>query len=517
MKLNNLTIEKSKCPECRSKDIWKKGFRKNKREELQIYQCKKCGKRFTLKKMLNKSYPVNVILNSVSYYNKGMTLEESSKKVNSKFGVKTYPRLISSWLNEFSDICTFRRFRNKLKEKREGSKSGFSEPVFEKLFEHKQPYLFKYHKLKVEMFLTNYFEGLGDYLSRVVSECPYKLFLKDNLRSSQSRLKYDFIKNLGISKKYNYACKVSELALKMCRTNKERHEIVQDFMLINDTSTVGVEVPIWLSKEEVEEIDKLGVFEFGRDGNFNNTGNLYINKISSQAEDEDQSLDKLRVTNKLAEHPDEVGCGERGGSGDKITNKSEQINNSITLQEITGHIDIVQARFGIIYVLDYKPNAVKEKKEKVVSQLFTYALALSVRTGIWLRNFRCAWFDDKNYYEFNPCEVVINALVIRGERGLGREFTDKEFRKFFSELREKRPEYFLNKGAKWYYTSLRYHDKREKEREWFGREKENWEKRVEKDCIRVIEVKEKKRKGLGVEGGAIIMDGNKVMRKESGR
>jgi ATP-dependent exoDNAse (exonuclease V) beta subunit len=70
---------------------------------------------------------------------------------------------------------------------------------------------------------------------------------------------------------------------------------------------------------------------------------------------------------------------------------------------LTGHIDFVQVRNGAVHILDYKPNA---KKERAVGQLTLYALALSRLTGLRLFDFRCAWFDDKAYYEFFPLHVV---------------------------------------------------------------------------------------------------------------
>ncbi len=42
-----------------------------------------------------------------------------------------------------------------------------------------------------------------------------------------------------------------------------------------------------------------------------------------------------------------------------------------------------------------------------MAQLFLYALALSLRTGIWLRNFVCGWFDEKDYFEFRPADVIL--------------------------------------------------------------------------------------------------------------
>jgi len=28
-------------------------------------------------------------------------------------------------------------------------------------------------------------------------------------------------------------------------------------------------------------------------------------------------------------------------------------------------------------------------------------------TGIWFRNFVCGWFDEKDYFEFRPADVVL--------------------------------------------------------------------------------------------------------------
>ena len=70
---------------------------------------------------------------------------------------------------------------------------------------------------------------------------------------------------------------------------------------------------------------------------------------------------------------------------------------------ITGHIDFVQLRNGMLHILDYKPSA---SKEKPVEQLTIYALALSRLTGLRLFNFKCAWFDEEDYYEFYPLHVV---------------------------------------------------------------------------------------------------------------
>jgi len=57
----------------------------------------------------------------------------------------------------------------------------------------------------------------------------------------------------------------------------------------------------------------------------------------------------------------------------------------------------------MIHLLDFKPNA---GKEKPIEQLTWYALALSRLTGLRLYEFKCGWFDDKDYFEFYPLHVV---------------------------------------------------------------------------------------------------------------
>ena len=64
---------------------------------------------------------------------------------------------------------------------------------------------------------------------------------------------------------------------------------------------------------------------------------------------------------------------------------------------LTGHIDVLQVRYGRVWILDYKPDARRETRAKF--QLYLYARALSARTQIPLSGFGLAYFDDKDYFE----------------------------------------------------------------------------------------------------------------------
>lgn len=387
------------CPKCKSSNIVKRGLEKQKSGSYQRYLCQNCLNNFTSKKLENSTYSPRVIMQALCNYNNGMSLEESSLAINKRFGVKTYPRLVSSWLKKFEDICSFKRFRKSLgKFSYKNSQMG-GEVIFKKEFEHKLPYLYQYHKKKLELFINKYFLDLKYYLEKIPEKCPNKLFNEDNYRCSQMK----FCRDLEVIKRDSIACKISEFALKCIRNNYERHDFVEEFLINNDSSTIAVEVPVWLYPSEVPPELK-GIL----------------------------NLDK----------------------------------------PLTGHIDVLQLRYGLIHVLDFKPQAHKEKPEKVASQLFAYSVALSVRTGKWLRNFKCAWFDDKNYYEFSPAEIVLKHLETSKndkygkysknsiDRKDGKEGKGSKYNKNTSWDDSIIKKYKLNKGANRYYTSKKYHSKR---------------------------------------------------------
>lgn len=308
---DNTSERYMKCPYCNRKNVIKYGRSGSK----QAYYCKKCKRKFTKQRLKHKMYPPQVVTNAITYYNLGNTLEESAKIVNRKFKVKVSKSSVHSWVKEFSDICSYNKIRPQIVKKYTG------DIVHAYSFKHSGlTYNFQYHIPKLKIKCSKY-PLLTRFMKDMEKRCPSDIF-KENKRCSQIRLDVEIKKQ----KKYNQACKLAGLALTACNKNKERHHKVQEFMLINDMSTIACEIPIWF-------------------------------------------WDKNR----------DMG--------------------------ICGHIDILQIRQNKIYVLDFKPDADKEKESKVASQLYLYARGLSFRTKIPLQGFRCAWFDQDAYYEFNPVEL----------------------------------------------------------------------------------------------------------------
>lgn len=65
---------------------------------------------------------------------------------------------------------------------------------------------------------------------------------------------------------------------------------------------------------------------------------------------------------------------------------------------LTGHIDIIQERFGKIYIMDYKTNL--NHPENHASQLHLYREALHRRTSIPKDKIVPVVFNEHDYYEF---------------------------------------------------------------------------------------------------------------------
>jgi len=305
-----------RCPNCIGKNIIKYGRYGNE----QVYYCKICKKKFMNKGLKNKSYTPIMITSAITYYNLGNTLDETARLINRRFKIKVSKSSVHNWVKEFSAICTYGKLRPRVI-KKYGDKI-----VFSYSFDHSGlTYNFRYHLPKVELLCSHY-PSLIHFLKDMEKRCPSDIF-QENKRCSQLKVDVKIKKDVRL----NQACRLAGLALAACKKNKERHNMVEEFMLKNDSSTIACEVPVWYWEKNL------------------NLG-------------------------------------------------------------ICGHIDILQLRRGKIYVLDFKPMAAQEKEQNVASQLYLYASGLSFRTRLPLKMFRCAWFDDQVYYEFNPMESKVKII-----------------------------------------------------------------------------------------------------------
>src|SRR3990167_8092164 len=81
-KPEKLVMDSLSCPYCQSPNFVKKGFRTKIREKVQLYQCLSCRKVFTPRATKGKHYPLGVMLDAISIYNLGYSLEATCRIVN---------------------------------------------------------------------------------------------------------------------------------------------------------------------------------------------------------------------------------------------------------------------------------------------------------------------------------------------------------------------------------------------------------------------------------------------------
>jgi hypothetical protein len=67
---------------------------------------------------------------------------------------------------------------------------------------------------------------------------------------------------------------------------------------------------------------------------------------------------------------------------------------------LTGHIDLLRYHDSKVEIWDYKPSAKKEKWAK--TQVYFYALLLSLRAHIPLEAIQCGYFDESTAFVFRP-------------------------------------------------------------------------------------------------------------------
>jgi len=360
------------CPFCDSRQIVKRGLRRNSLRHLQIYWCKDCGRYFvSLLGLKGVKYPPRVIARTLCLYNLGYSQEQTVRRLASELRINVPRRTISDWIAGYRPITTFQRLRA------EALRQYGQKMIRERTLDHQQAYEFKVHLAKltltahaipaeaaarVESYLFSVFEDFPDHLFQEEaagipdrpeapgdsSQDPPHNSPQNSpresaqaaappMRSSKSRFE---ILPLARTAKQNLANDLAAMGLLLARKNKERHPSVQDFMLANDSCTVACEVPVYLTGDEIAQYKRQGFF-----------------------------LD-------LPESP----------------------------RPITGHIDVVQVRNGMIHLLDYKPKACEIDP---VNQLLVYALALGARARIPVKMFKCAWFDEKDYFEFFPLHAVM--------------------------------------------------------------------------------------------------------------
>jgi transposase-like protein len=239
----NLAPPKPACPKCGTS---KQVIRYGKRKGIQQFFCKSCERSFLPKPIPHTSYPPKIILTAITTYNLGHNLKETNKIINSRFKTHLPKSTFYSWLTRYKDICTFFPLRKKYK-------IDPKDIIFSKKFYHQQVYKFKYHKLKLNI-LGKQYPTLKSYLTSLSKGLDNRMF-KDGLRCSDFPFELEFKKPKITKYETNNATKIAGFGQEMARTNKDRHQAIEDFFLINDSATVATEIPVFLTPKEARSFN----------------------------------------------------------------------------------------------------------------------------------------------------------------------------------------------------------------------------------------------------------------------
>lgn len=285
----------ARCPYCSAREIVKRGTRQKKFERVQLYRCEACARTFSAGSVKGKTIPLRVIFDGLSYYNLGYSPEASVRFLKLKYGLSIDASSVSRWIEEFKDLCRYSRMRPYALRRWSPGQVMISATLY-----HRQVYTFRYHPAKLELLLEEDFKNeplyrLKEFLDNVSVECPHQYF-REGVRASEVKAKFD-MERVMIREKQNFANRLAGLALQAVQNNKERHEVLERFMLANDSVTVAIEVPVYFTPEDLEHMKTVLGF----------TIPLTLEKT------------------------------------------------------LTGHIDVVQVRNGAVHILDYKPAARKEQ------------------------------------------------------------------------------------------------------------------------------------------------------------
>lgn len=332
----------AECPYCGSHTVSRKGVRKKKLEIVQLWRCASCKRTFTPgpAALRNKTYPIRLVLQALTLYNLGYSLSQTAKRLKAKAGRAISPTTIAMWLGAHKEQTTFRRLRA------EASTIYPPEQTIRsiKLY-HRQIYAFAYHRSKLALMRRNpqhqRFETLATFLENIPSSCPHELFRREDdpkARASQARPTFANTDRIVINRKENTATATAGFIIPAVGNNKLRHETLQNFMLANDSCTLAVEIPIWLTEDEISQLE--------------------------------------------------------ARYGIELAPRSE------TPRAITGHIDFLQVRNNAVHVLDYKPDA-RTNRPIAQLAIYALALTMRV-PDLKLFDIKCAWFNEEEYNEFFP-------------------------------------------------------------------------------------------------------------------
>jgi ATP-dependent exoDNAse (exonuclease V) beta subunit len=173
----------------------------------------------------------------------GHTLDMTIRTMRRKYKTKIPMSTLRNWIKRYGDELPATKLRKKYDlDPNQTIKTR-------KLF-HPQPYLFRVHTLKLNI-KGKQFPELKRYINGMLNNPMDHLFQsKKIMRISEVANTLNIPKPAIRTVKDSPASRMTDLALELAKTKSERHNKVEEFILVNDSATIAVEVPVYLTEKE---------------------------------------------------------------------------------------------------------------------------------------------------------------------------------------------------------------------------------------------------------------------------
>ena len=246
-----------RCPYCSSTKLVRKGARAKKLEIVQLWRCTGCmpGLHAGARGASIQDLSLAVILDGITLYNLGHTLAEAAAKLKSRHGHNIAPSTLAGWIDEHRDLATYARLRE------EGRRLVPPAQTIRtvKLY-HRQVYEYAYHRPKLALLAESAEHaalpaGLASFLEAVPKACPHNLFTA-SVRASQTAADFSIARASPRATRRTSPPASAALIIPAVGNNYLRHEKLQRFILANDSVTVAVEVPIWLTRPDIAALER---------------------------------------------------------------------------------------------------------------------------------------------------------------------------------------------------------------------------------------------------------------------
>ncbi|UCE38528.1 MAG: PD-(D/E)XK nuclease family protein, partial [Thermoplasmata archaeon] len=167
------------------------------------------------------------------------TVRTMKRRFKTKIPIST----LNNWIKNYGDELPATKLRKKYT-------LDPNQTIKTRRLFHPQPYLFKVHTLKLNI-KGKQFPELKQYINGMLNNPMDHLFQsKKVLRVSELANTINLPKPNVRLVKNSPASRMTDLALELAKTKSERHQKVEEFFLVNDSATVAVEVPVYLTEKE---------------------------------------------------------------------------------------------------------------------------------------------------------------------------------------------------------------------------------------------------------------------------